>query len=181
MVADRDCLTFFDTTTTPFTRYEYIGSAWEIRLPEIDYTVTFVSIGQVAGAGIRLGVNPVNGLILYVDNFGIFRYQGHEYNVKHFGATGNGSNDDTSAINSALLAAFIAGCKPVYFPAGVYRTSSVIDANCSGQKIFGDGSKSVIMPLSSWSASSGSAVVGAYGAIGNLYEGVQIKEKRNGQ
>lgn len=47
-------------------------------------------------------------------------------NVKDYGATGDGSTDDTSAINAAIAAAQ-AGTKKatVYFPAGTYITSSV--------------------------------------------------------
>lgn len=43
-------------------------------------------------------------------------------NVKNFGAAGNGTTDDTSAINNALAAA-----SRVYFPSGTYKiTSNVI-------------------------------------------------------
>jgi len=48
----------------------------------------------------------------------------NEYNVKDFGATGNGSTDDTSAIQAAINAA-PAG-STVFFPAGTYLVSSTI-------------------------------------------------------
>jgi polygalacturonase len=44
-------------------------------------------------------------------------------NVRDFGAAGDGSTDDTQAINSALSAA--AG-KTLYFPAGAYRVTSTL-------------------------------------------------------
>jgi len=47
----------------------------------------------------------------------------HQYNVKAYGAIGNGSTDDTSAIQSAINAATITG-GVVYFPNGTYRITS---------------------------------------------------------
>src|SRR6266496_2044581 len=44
-------------------------------------------------------------------------------NVKMFGATGDGTTDDTTAINNAITAAGTGG--KVYFPAGTYRVGSV--------------------------------------------------------
>jgi hypothetical protein len=49
-------------------------------------------------------------------------------NVKDFGATGNGSTDDTGAIQNAIAAAH-AGGLGVLFPAGTYLHASVITAN----------------------------------------------------
>jgi hypothetical protein len=45
------------------------------------------------------------------------------YNVKDYGAVGNNSNDDTSAIQSALSAAQTAGSGIVYIPAGNYKVT----------------------------------------------------------
>jgi hypothetical protein len=44
-------------------------------------------------------------------------------NVKNYGAVGNGTTDDTAAINSALSALTAAGKGIVYFPAGIYKTT----------------------------------------------------------
>lgn len=49
-----------------------------------------------------------------------------QFNVKHFGALGNGSTDDTAAINAAIAAAYAAGGGEVYFPPGRYRVTSTI-------------------------------------------------------
>lgn len=48
-----------------------------------------------------------------------------EFNVKDYGATGDGTTDDTSAIATAINAAAGAGGGQVYFPAGTYITSPI--------------------------------------------------------
>jgi hypothetical protein len=45
---------------------------------------------------------------------------GAPYNVKDYGAVGNGATDDTAAINSAISAANTAGGGVVYVPSGTY-------------------------------------------------------------
>src|SRR5712672_2972935 len=47
------------------------------------------------------------------------------YNIKTFGATGDGKTLDTAAINKAIDAAAAAGGGRVYFPAGSFLTYSI--------------------------------------------------------
>ena len=47
------------------------------------------------------------------------------YNIKNFGAKGNGAAMDTKSINSAIEAAAAAGGGTVYFPAGNYLSGSI--------------------------------------------------------
>ena len=47
------------------------------------------------------------------------------YNIKNFGAKGNGAVMDTKSINSAIEAAAAAGGGTVYFPAGNYLSGSI--------------------------------------------------------
>lgn len=53
------------------------------------------------------------------------------YNVKTYGAVGDGSHNDTSAIQAAINAALSSplGSGTVYFPAGVYKITSTL--NCT--------------------------------------------------
>lgn len=68
------------------------------------------------------------------------------FNVKTYGAVGNGIADDTAAINSALAAARTAGRGTVFFPAGTYNTSGNHDlsgtnaqGSLRGLRILGSG------------------------------------------
>src|SRR5262249_17219639 len=64
-------------------------------------------------------------------------------NVKDFGAVGNGSVDDTDAIQLCFDTAYSNGLdyasnKPVFFPGGVYRiTRPVVITNSGGAHVFG--------------------------------------------
>lgn len=60
------------------------------------------------------------------------------FNVTGYGATGDGSTDDTTAVAAAISALNSAGRGVLYFPAGTYKTSGgfTITANCT---VRGDG------------------------------------------
>jgi len=58
--------------------------------------------------------------IIRADNDGVF-------NVKDYGAVGDGSTDDTTEIQAAIDAANTAGGGVVFFPPGTYRTTSTLD------------------------------------------------------
>lgn len=59
------------------------------------------------------------------------------YDVKHYGAIGNGTTDDTTAIKLAFTAAAVAG-GIVYFPAGTYLITDVITI-AAGVSVLGAG------------------------------------------
>lgn len=63
--------------------------------------------------------------------------------VKDFGAVGNGSTDDTTAIQNTVTAA--AG-KTVFFPSGTYAVSAPITL-ANNTRMLGAGSSSIIAPL----------------------------------
>lgn len=66
---------------------------------------------------------------------------GNSYNVKQFGAKGDGITDDQSAINSAISRATGTGLS-VYFPPGNYLHSGLIVAN--GVALYGAGSSTTL-------------------------------------
>jgi hypothetical protein len=73
-------------------------------------------------------------------------------NVLRYGAYGDGTHDDTAAIQAALNCG-----RFVYLPAGTYKVSSSLQVKASGQRIYGDGrdGQSVI----SWSGSTNDTVI----------------------
>lgn len=69
-------------------------------------------------------------------------------NVKDFGAVGDGSTDDTVAIQAAITYALTRKCR-VYFPAGIYKITAALDCRpTSGDNFkgcFGDGPEASII------------------------------------
>ena len=59
--------------------------------------------------------------------------------VKDFGAVGDGTTDDTSAIQAAINAVEAAGGGIVYLPNGSYKTTSELVIDTAGTKLVGDG------------------------------------------
>lgn len=70
-------------------------------------------------------------------------------NVLEYGAAGNGTNDDTSAINNAIAAVVSAGGGEVYFPAGTYKTTAAISITGDNVTLRGAGWASIIKPAAS--------------------------------
>jgi polygalacturonase len=69
------------------------------------------------------------------------------FNVKRFGAVGNGVANDTAAIEAALSAAGSAAPSTIYFPAGTYLVASAIKAP-NNVRWLGDGMDSTEIRLS---------------------------------
>jgi hypothetical protein len=69
------------------------------------------------------------------------------FSVTAYGATGNGSTDDTTAIQAALNAAVAASGGAVYFPAGTYKITSALTVpnTYNGLRICGAGIASNIV------------------------------------
>ncbi len=66
------------------------------------------------------------------------------FNVEAYGAVHDGTTDDTSAIQSAINAAFTAGGGRVYFPVGTYAISGNFVTSIDGVSVNGQ----IIIPLS---------------------------------
>jgi len=78
-------------------------------------------------------------------------------NVTSYGATGNGSTDDTAAINSAIAA--LSSGDTLLFPCGTYKTSSQLSLNLSNVTV--DGSSCAVI------LNTSSATVMVIGGSGN--------------
>lgn len=72
-------------------------------------------------------------------------YPSNWYNVKAYGAVGDGSTDDAPAINAAVAAAAAAGGGVVYIPANTYALASGIVITADGIRILGDGRGATIL------------------------------------
>lgn len=71
--------------------------------------------------------------------------RGRLYNVLDYGATGNGTTDDTTAIQAAITAAQTAGGGTVYVPGGTYLISATLNVTTDNVQIIGAGWSSQIL------------------------------------
>jgi len=95
---------------------------------------------QISELRIKLAFNPpaggrtVTNASTYLSNNAVF-------NVKDFGAFGDNSHNDTTAIQNAINAA---GAATVYFPAGTYKVNALLTVASAGQNWRGEGDLSII-------------------------------------
>lgn len=94
----------------------------------------------------------------------IFDTGGSTINVTSptFGATGNGTTDDTVAIQAAITAADAMGGSDVFFPAGTYKISTELLLTHNSTRLLGTGYNSVIVQST---AGKGAVKNGAVGRI----------------
>lgn len=96
---------------------------------------------------------------------------GESVSVKDFGAKGDGTTDDASAINFA-----IATGKTVYFPKGTYSISSPLVVSTKGQILYGDGRQnSLIVPSATFPLASLGVIVFSSGEEGPQLRDLKIK------
>ncbi|MGV3510220.1 MAG: glycosyl hydrolase family 28-related protein, partial [Sphingobacteriaceae bacterium] len=72
------------------------------------------------------------------------RWTSTVFNVKNFGALGNGVKDDTESINKALAAAKSSLGSTVYFPEGTYMISGMLRPSNNTKWVGGDKNKTII-------------------------------------
>lgn len=91
------------------------------------------------------------------------------YNVRDYGATGNGSTDDTSFINSAISAANSAGGGIIFFPPGTYKVSSPLTLSSPNVMLQGAGGQGcLIQPSASFSGSQIILITGDFCSVRDL-------------
>lgn len=76
------------------------------------------------------------------------------FNVREFGAAGDGVADDTLALNQALLAASSAGGGTVLLPPGTYRATSTLTVNADNVALVGSGWGSVLKVDANWNTTA---------------------------
>jgi parallel beta-helix repeat protein len=104
-------------------------------------------LGPAAAAGglVALG-QPLAAQAAVNDS--LFDRGGAVFNVKAFGALGNGSTDDTAAINSAIAAAVSAQGGTVFFPSGNFVISSTLTLSTRGVHLIGAGRHATVISAS---------------------------------
>lgn len=70
--------------------------------------------------------------------------------VTDYGATGDGTTDDTTAIQAAIDAVEAAGSGRLYFPSGNYRITSTLDIEASGMVLVGEGADTGRVANANW-------------------------------
>ena len=106
------------------------------------YSHTFdLSVEDCSNALTGLFARRSSGRIVNRSNVGIATYYGGsasgDISVKEYGAVGDGTTDDTSAIQAALDDP--ANHKAIYFPTGDYVISSSLTSSLHERKIYGEG------------------------------------------
>ena len=96
--------------------------------------LTVANAAITANVPVTLPANPTANLQAAPKQYVDARVR--QFNVKLFGATGNGTTDDTAAIQSCITAAGVGNT--VYFPAGTYILSATLHGQ-AGQHFEGDG------------------------------------------
>jgi hypothetical protein len=108
------------------------------------YTYQGAAAGYVVQTGVTTGSPVTQSLQSWLDQYA---------SVKDFGATGDGSTDDTAAINRALYQLYCREVNPqirrsLFFPAGVYRVTGSINIPPYAT-LFGEGSDNSVIALDS--------------------------------
>jgi hypothetical protein len=97
----------------------------------------------------QTGVITTTSAVTHVENSATYNLatylqNRHVVNVRDHGAVGDGSTDDTVAIQAAIGAAVASG-RRVYLPAGTYLITAPLTADKTGFKFFGESEGSTIL------------------------------------
>jgi hypothetical protein len=184
-----------DSTNTSLTGYTVtpldvnFGGSSIFKVSQVGNTTIGGTLG-VAGNTTLSGTLAVTGNATISGNLSaansLFTAQlqdkgGQVFNVKAYGAAGDGVTDDTTAIQNAVNAVPASG-GIVYFPAGTYKVSSTLTVGNGGQSAYstvngiqligaGAGSQTGVITgytTLAWYGSSGGTVITVAGPINHL-------------
>ena len=96
------------------------------------------------------------------------------FNVKQYGAKGDGSTDDTAAINATLAALPSAG-GTIFFPPGTYLISSTLVVSSDNVQLIGAGWNAIVTPKNTFTGAP-LIKVAAPGGAGNFRYGIKIAD-----
>jgi hypothetical protein len=117
----------------------------------VEYVLDIAGFYPSTGVPLGSTYNPWSNIYFYGGAYGpIYDEGGAVFNVKNlaYGATGNGSTDDTTAVQAAITAAGVHG-GTVYFPDGTYATAAgIVAPNNPNIKYAGAGLSSKILATS---------------------------------
>lgn len=154
------------------------ASPWTAtRAADLDASAEFVTgkIFPVAGGatlqGTRWIMSVGSPFVINSDPVTFFQYQASGvYDVKQFGAVGNGVANDTTPISNARVAAIATGGR-LHFPRGEYLTDA-ISITATGVRVTGDGHKASIIK-----ARQTGAIVTFTGCTACSFEDLAIERK----
>lgn len=113
----------------------FLGTTWTVQTAgPADFAKSGVLSIPAGGTG--QAAVPIQGQTLVASSSSATMWTSRDFNVMAYGATGNGTTDDTTAIQAALTAAASGGV--VYFPPGTYLISTAL-APSSGTRLTGAG------------------------------------------
>lgn len=151
------------------TLYGIPGTAPSYTFP----TSLLANVGTPSAGVAKLLTDDARNLVL-AQGSQFFDVAGRVFNVRAFGAVGDGAANDTTAVQAAITAAGAAGGE-VYFPPGIYKVTDALTFGANA-RIRGAGpNQSVITTHALW------AVAGAYlltfsASPGNDYAQVSIQD-----
>jgi Pectate lyase superfamily protein len=134
--------TYAAGTTTPIATYTTKAGTTANANPIILDSAGRANIWLTAGTAYRLLLKDSSDVTIRdVDNVIVSDGEADAgiFNVRDYGATGDGVTDDTTEIQAAIDAAIAAGGGEVFLPLGVYLTSATLDIDGNGVTMRGVG------------------------------------------
>jgi hypothetical protein len=109
----------------------------------------------------NFGVKGSSGYVIRIGTGVTAFVEPSEINVKDYGALGDGTTDDTVAIQAAIDACSLGG--KVFFPSGIYKVATQLNVNYSNVTLEGEGKSSIIR-----SSSATIHIIKLYGAVSKI-------------
>lgn len=153
------------STATGLPSDEFVGNTWTSATSlGVNYDSDANGSGEfsIARGGVNRLLMANSGFTTFYNGLqgALWDKGGQVFNVKAYGAVGDGVTDDTAAINACLAASLAAGSGRVYFPpsSGRYMTSGG-HVLFSGLIIEGQGGAYSTLPFDDPAQPTGSAVI----------------------